>query len=147
MSNPKDSAGSPFYGNPKHSSIPYFFPKTNLESKFNKHFSEEINAILSRPISKQELEDALAGRVRFDANKFKEVVMSCPGIINPIVPVKVIQAVMAVAACSDGSIDVLKCGRVMGELVNISECDPDVIRISKWINDTVRLPPYKKKEG
>lgn len=93
------------------------------------------------PEQYQDILDAQQGLVRFNPNKFREVVLATPGV-SPAMCQMVIDKVMLDAICDDGSIDVLKSGICMGELMKEHD-SPEIVKIAAWVNNLDRLPIYK----
>ena len=95
-----------------------------------------------REITRQELQDAYAGRYRFNSERFSTVLRSCPDVDGDLVEF-VLEGVRKFAAHEDGSIDCMRCGAVMGLMLRESKFNPDLLRLCKWVNNLDRLPMYK----
>jgi hypothetical protein len=92
-------------------------------------------------ISEKQLRAGLAGQYRFDPDKFRQCVLSCPGVDVQIAEL-VIEAVTKFASHPDGSIDVMKSGYVLGSILRETDENPEIAKIAKLVNDLDRLPFY-----
>lgn len=101
-------------------------------------------------MSETEFKNSVNGVYRFNPDRYREVVMSTPGVPAEVAEL-IVKSVVENASHPDGSIDVMKSGYVMGIMMKELADEPLAMSyfeaIRRWVRDLDRLPMYNAETG